>query len=192
MKPVNLDENSLNDVPVGDTYAVRFTVDAVFENEGQYPRRNLKFTDGGGDGRTITIWKNSSPAEIYEADYERGATYLVTAVEYDIDEGNDGERYQNLTVQSDATLLGMSGPPSTEEALEDGLAETSDTSADSGDHGLTTFRVTDELPDSDVYGYELVPKRGFRPSGENALASAAAARQHLPPTNKLRDEIGFI
>ncbi|WP_049923881.1 Piwi domain-containing protein [Halopiger djelfimassiliensis] len=179
MKPVNLDENSLNDVPVGDTYAVRFTLDAVFENEGQYPRRNLKFTDGGGDDRTITIWKNSAPEEIYEADYERGATYLITAVEYDIDEGNDGERYQNLTVQSDATLLEMSGPPSTEEALEDGLAETPDTSADSGDHGLTTFRTTDDLPDYDVYEYELVPKQGFRPSGENALRATYRARRKV-------------
>ncbi|WP_435180494.1 hypothetical protein [Halorussus sp. AFM4] len=110
MKPINLDENSLNDVPVGDTYAVRFTLDTVFDNEGQYPRRNLKFTDGGGDDRTITMWKNSAPAEIYDEDYDRGATYLITAVEYDIDEGNDGTEYQNLTVQSDAKLLEMEGP----------------------------------------------------------------------------------
>lgn len=179
MKPVNLDENSLNEVPVGDTYAIRFTLDAVFDNEGQYPRRNLKFTDGGGKDRTITIWKNSAPEEIYEADYERGATYLITAVEYEINEGNDGGRYQNLTVQTDATLLEMSGPPSTEEALEDGLAETPDTSAASGDHGLTTFCATDELPDYDVFEYELVPKRGFRPSGDNALRATYRARRKV-------------
>ena len=179
MKPVNLDENSLNDVPVGDTYAVRFTVDAVFDNEGQYSRRNLKFTDGGGDDRTITIWKNSAPSEIYDSDYDRGATYLITAVKYEINEGNDGTRYQNLTVQSDATLLEMSPAPTTEEALEDGLAETPDTSAVSGDHALTTFRATRELPDYDVYEYELVPKRGFRPSGKNALRATYRARRKV-------------
>ena len=184
MKPINLDENSLNDVPVGDTYAIRFTLEAVFDNEGKYPRRNLKFTDGGGDDRTITIWKNSSPEELYEANYERGATYIITDVEYDTSTGNDGGRYQNLTVQNDSDLLEMSGPPSTEEALEDGLAETPDTSASSGDHSLTVFRSTDKLPDYEVYEYELVPKRGFRPSDENTLRATYRARR------KVRQQLG--
>ncbi len=186
MKPVNLDENSLNDVPVGDNYAVRFTLDTVFNNEGQYPRRNLKFTDGGGDDRTITIWENSASKKIYEADYDRGATYIITAVEYDIDQGKDGTEYQNLTVQSDAELIELSGPPTTEEALKDGLSETSDTSAESGEHSLTTFRAADNLPDNSVYEYELVPKRGFRPSGQNKLRATYKARR------KVRQQLGVI
>ncbi len=179
MKPVNLDENPLNDVPVSETYAIRFTLDDEFNTEGQYSRRNLKFTDGGGEERTVTIWKNSAPEDIYESNYERGATYIITNVEYEINEGSDGQKYRNLIVQSDAQLIEVSGPPSTEEALEDGLAETPDTSADTGDHGLTTFRAIDNLPDYDVFEYELIPKRGFRPSGDNALRATYRARRKV-------------
>ncbi len=174
MNPVNLNKTTIRaELTPEKTYTIKVTLNGVFDDsDAQHPRKNLRFEQGDGENRNITLWKDSTPREVYDHNFTQGITYIFTAIRYSLGGAND--QYDNLTATYTTTVKNaraveeeidddaetFAGGEPLDAHIDDGLSdapveEASAFENDSG-HVMTSVASREPLPAFEVYPHILV------------------------------------
>lgn len=130
---------------------------------------NLKFKDGQGDQRSVTIWASND--QLYDQkDFVEEFKYRFSNIKYD----KNGS-YHNLTADYKSDLEEIKAPSETESAekteedeieahIRDGSTDVQTPSTSKSNHAITTYKSENPLNSFTVHVYSLRAKSGYRPT----------------------------
>nr|ANC90310.1 argonaute [Expression vector NLS-NgAgo-pcDNA3.1] len=190
---IDLDSTTTADeLTSGHTYDISVTLTGVYDNtDEQHPRMSLAFEQDNGERRYITLWKNTTPKDVFTYDYATGSTYIFTNIDYEVKDGYENltATYQTTVENATAQEVGTTDEDETfaggeplDHHLDDALNETPDdaeTESDSG-HVMTSFASRDQLPEWTLHTYTLTATDGAKTDTEYARRTLAyTVRQEL-------------
>lgn len=165
MNPINLDETTIRaELTPGMTYTLKVTLNGVFDkSDDRYPRKDLRFEQGDGNNRTITMFEDSTSDSVYDLNFTSGVTYIFTAIRYE----KNGQ-YDNLNTTSDSTVENaralevdldddaetFAGGEPLDTHIDDALDETAPKETGSG-HVMTSVVSTDPLPEFEIQTHTI-------------------------------------
>lgn len=168
MNPINLNETTIRaELTPGKTYSLKITLNGVFDkSDDQYPRKDLRFEQGDGSNRTLTMFKNSTAKGVYDTEYTNGVTYIFTNVRYSL--GGDKGQYDNLNSTDDTSVQNaraleedidedaetFAGGEPVDAHIDDALTEAGAPESDAG-HVATSVASVETLPGFDVYVHSI-------------------------------------
>lgn len=168
MTEINVNEEPVDgdNLEAGSRYDITVTPNSVKRDPDKV---NLRFQDGDGNTRSVTIWSNFE--ELYSRDYQEGVEYSFSNVKYEIN-----DPYHNLTAdfKSDLEEVADAQEGSSEDYeqhIQDGATEIITPSESRSSHAITTYRSEELLEPLTVHVYSLQAKGGYRPSGDGEKRS---------------------
>lgn len=168
MNPINLNETTIRaELEPGVTYSIKVTLNGIFDKSNdKYPRKDLRFGQGDAENRTITMFKDSTPDSVYDFNYTKGVTYVLTHIRYS--RGGNNNEYDNLNPTNETTIENaraleenldddaetFAGGEPLDAHIDDALGDTTPTESDSG-HVMTSVASTEPLPQFEIQTHSI-------------------------------------